>query len=192
MREGVLDDALTAANKLLGYKLIHETPAGRLSGYIVETEAYSMEDPASHSFRGHTPRTAPMFGAAGTIYVYFTYGMHYCFNIVTGPKGHGQAVLIRAIEPLEGIEIMQRNRARGLTLSKYQLTNGPAKAAQALGITAALSGTTIWDGPLRLEAGFEPEQIVQTTRVGITKAVDQPWRFYIQDNPYVSRPASKR
>ena len=102
--------AVEAAPLLLGYKLVHHSPDGNVSGIIVETEAYNMLDAASHSFKGETVRTKPMFDRAGTIYVYFTYGMHYCMNIVTGSVGQGEAVLIRALQPVEGIAIMQQKR----------------------------------------------------------------------------------
>ena len=180
----LLKGSVTAAKNLLGWKLVNETPLGRVSGYIVETEAYDQTDPASHSFRGRTLRTEPMFQKAGTIYVYFTYGMHFCVNIVTGPADHGQAVLIRALEPIEGIESMKRNRG---TTNEFQLTNGPAKLTQALGIDKSLNGTHIDTGPLFLEPGIKPSRTVQTTRIGINQAIDQPWRFYIRDNLFVSR-----
>jgi DNA-3-methyladenine glycosylase len=179
-----LSDALVAAQNLLGWKLIHDSPDGVTTGYIVETEAYTMEDPASHTYGGQTVRNAAMFEPAGTVYVYFTYGMHYCVNIVTGPKGHGQAVLLRALEPLEGIELMKQRRG----IDKVeQLTNGPAKLVQALGITKAHYGTHLDSGTLRLEPGFRPEEIVQATRIGIKKAIEQPWRFYIAGNKFVSK-----
>ncbi len=184
----LLADTLTAAEGLLGWKLTHESPEGVTSGYIVETEAYTMEDPASHAFGGPRLRNAAMFEAAGTIYVYFTYGMHYCVNIVTGPKGHGQAVLIRALEPVDGIDLMKQRRG---VASNEKLTNGPAKLVQALGITKNLYGKRINDGPLKSEPGFKPEAVVQTTRVGISKAVEQPWRFYVANNRFVSRLAKR-
>lgn len=164
--------------------LVREVEGQRLVGRIVETEAYSQEDAASHSCRGETPRTRVMFGPAGYAYVYFTYGMHYCFNIVTGVEGYGCAVLIRALEPWEGIAAMQRNRGR-----EDQLTNGPAKLCQALCIDRSLNGHNLAEPPLRLELGNQlpNENIVQTTRIGITKAIDMPWRFYIKDNPCVSK-----
>lgn len=179
-----LSDALTAAKSLLGYKLVHDSVEGRTVGYIVETEAYTMEDPASHTFGGPTKRNAAMFEKSGTIYVYFTYGMHFCVNIVTGGRSRGQAVLIRALEPVEGVELMQKRR--GLPdISK--LTNGPAKLVQAMGITREHYGSHLSKGPLLLEPGIKPAKIIQTTRVGIKKAIDKPWRFYIKDNPYVSK-----
>lgn len=179
-----LSDALSAAPALLGYKLVHDSLKGRTAGYIVETEAYTMDDPASHTFAGPTKRNSAMFEKAGTIYVYFTYGMHYCVNVVTGEPGHGQAVLIRALEPVEGIDLMMKRR--GLS-DVRQLTNGPAKLVQAMGIDKSNYGNHIKEGPIHLEPGIKPEEIVQTTRVGIKKAIDQPWRFYIAQNPYVSK-----
>lgn len=184
MRQPDLSDSLTGARSLLGWKLVHDAPGGMTSGYIVETESYDMHDPASHAYGGLRPRNAAMFEAAGTVYVYFTYGMHYCMNIVTGEKGHGQGVLIRALEPLEGIELMRQRR--GIT-DRQQLTNGPAKLTQAMGVGLEHGGKQLGTGALRLESGIAVHEIVQTTRVGISKAVDQPWRFYIAHNAYVSR-----
>ena len=178
-----LSDSITAAPALLGWKLVHDGPEGRVAGYIVETEAYRQEDPASHSFRGPGMRNAVMFGPAGHIYVYFTYGMHFCMNIVTGPKGRGQAVLLRALEPVEGVELMQRRR--GIEDIR-KLASGPARLTEALGIGREHNGLKLGSN-IRLEPGPKPENIVQTSRVGITKAIDQPWRFYIKDNPFVSR-----
>ena len=127
-----------------------------------------------------------MFGEAGHLYVYFTYGMHYCCNVVTGVPGRGSAVLIRAVEPLQGESVLQRRRS-GQT--GIQLTNGPAKLCQALGIDRHLNGHDLQHGELQLELAepLSQSEIVQTTRVGITKAIDRPWRFYIQNNPYVSK-----
>ncbi len=179
-----LTDALIGAQSLLGWKLVHDSVDGRTAGYIVETEAYSMEDPASHTFSGPSLRNAAMFKRAGTVYVYFTYGMHYCVNIVTGEEGHGQGVLIRAIEPVEGIDLMKRRREIDAV---ELLTNGPAKLTQAMGITKTLGGTHIDDKKIYLEPGIVPEKIVQTTRIGISRAIDHPWRFYVADNAFVSR-----
>lgn len=180
-----------AARRLLGSVITRELPGGgRLAGRIVETEAYDQTDAASHSYRGRTPRTDVMFGPAGRLYVYFTYGMHYCANIVTGREGHAAAVLIRAIEPLEGAEIMAANRGNAAR-SIHELTNGPAKFCQAFGIDTAMNGHDLLRPPVTLELGAAPlsdDEIVQTTRIGISQAKDVPWRFYIRGNPFVSKP----
>lgn len=168
--------AEVAAPRLLGCMLVREVGGRTLRGRIVETEAYSQDDVASHSYRGQTPRTKVMFGPAGHLYVYFTYGMHYCCNIVTGPDGHGSAVLIRALEPLDGLDEQAR-------------TDGPARLCKAFGIDKALNGHDLHREPLRLELAPPVAQtdIVQTTRIGISRGQDVPWRFYIRGNPYVSR-----
>ena len=175
--------APSGAKALLGWKLVHELPEGRISGYIVEVEAYTQDDPASHTFKGLTKRNAAMFEGVGTIYVYFTYGMHYCINIVCGVRGYGEGVLIRALEPVEGIELMIQRRG----MQKIsQLTNGPGKLTKALGIIGEQTGSLLGD-KIHLEAGFNPDGITQTSRVGISKAKDQPWRYYVTNNPYVSK-----
>lgn len=190
--------SVQAAPLLLGQILVRRTPAGLIKFKIVETEAYHQNDPASHSFKGVTPRTAPMFQAGGRLYVYFTYGMHYCLNIVTGRAGQGEGVLIRAGQPLEGIELMRANR--GVTDIK-NLANGPGKLAQALGIVdKTLSGKILNPPPQKLrragkyaDVWLQPgepvkaKDIVIGPRVGIRRAADAPMRFYIKDNPYVSR-----
>lgn len=179
-----------AAPLLLGCILERELDGKRLMARIVETEAYDQDDVASHSYRGKTPRTQVMFGPAGHLYVYFTYGMHYCCNIVTGPDGHGAAVLIRAVEPLEGQSAMSGLRG-GRT--GHGLTNGPAKFCQAFAIDKAMNGHDLSKPPLRLIVPEGPplhgsDRIVQTTRIGISRGHDVPWRFYVRGNPYVSRP----
>lgn len=179
-----LSSSISAARDLLGWKLTSESPEGVVSGYIVETEAYDMYDPASHAYGGLRKRNAAMYESAGTIYVYFTYGMHYCMNIVTGEKGHGQGVLLRALEPLEGLDLMRERRK---VQDKFQLTNGPAKLTQALGINLSHGGKKLGHGGLYLELGIEVIEVVQTTRVGISRAVNQPWRFYLANNSYVSK-----
>jgi DNA-3-methyladenine glycosylase len=185
----VLNNAASkVAPRLLGCILERSFQGKLLRVRIVETEAYDQTDAASHSYKWQTPRTEVMFGPSGHLYVYFTYGMHYCCNIVVGPPGQGSAVLIRAVEPLEGQGIMASNRhGRG----GIELSNGPAKLCQALGIDKALNGHDLHKQPLRLIiTGPTPAQdIVQTTRVGISKAKDVPWRFYIAHNPFVSTPA---
>ena len=180
-------DSLQVAKQLLGCVLVRQLDGQRLIGRIVETEAYHQTDPASHSYNGQTPRTDIMFGPAGFLYVYFTYGMHYCMNVVTGEKGEGSAVLIRALEPLEGVAVMQERRHG---VPDIQLTNGPAKLCQALGVDKAMNGHDLRHPPLELQIQppLKVQDIVQTTRIGISKAQDQPWRFYIAGNKYVSKP----
>lgn len=155
-------------------------------GRIVEVEAYhGTEDPASHAFRGSTLRTAPMFLAGGTVYVYLSYGLHTCVNLVTGPVGNGQAVLIRALEPTIGLEVMAQRRNQ---TDPRLLTRGPGRVGQALGITRNLSGSQL-GGMLELRpptTALDPAQIVRGPRVGITKAADNPWRFWLRDNRFVS------
>lgn len=171
--------------RLLGCILERDIEGRTLRGMIVETEAYDQSDIASHSYNGETPRTKVMFGPAGHLYVYFTYGMHYCCNVVTGEMGYGSGVLIRAVEPLEGIDIMQERRGK----SGIELTNGPAKVCQALGIGKAQNGTDLCDGEVRIvvSPALPNRSIVTTTRIGISKGQDVPWRFYIADNAWVSR-----
>lgn len=164
------------APRLLGCELVRELDSEVLRGRIVEVEAYDQYDMASHSYRGKTARNATMFGPAGHLYVYFTYGMHYCCNIVVGEEGHGAAVLIRAVEPLEGEAVMLRNRQyRG----GRELTNGPAKVCQAFMIDRQLDGHDLTRSPLQLieRPALGPEHIITTPRIGIRHAVDTPWRF---------------
>jgi DNA-3-methyladenine glycosylase len=178
--------AEVVAPQLLGRVLERTFENKTLSGIITEVEAYDQGDAASHSFKGRSARTEVMFSAPGYVYVYFTYGMHYCCNVVVGPKGTGAAVLIRALEPVAGVSQMT-DRRHGRAI--HELTNGPAKLCQALSINTELNGHYLADTPLRLVPGraINHHQIVQTTRIGISKAQELPWRFYIRDNPYVSR-----
>lgn len=174
------------APRLLGSYLVRDLDGVKLVGKIVETEAYDQTDAASHSYKGRTPRTEVMFGPAGHLYAYFTYGMHYCCNVVTGPAGHGSAVLIRAVEPLEGEEVMSANRHG---LSGIELTNGPAKLCQAFAIDKSFNGHDLRQIPLRLVLNSPPdaESIIQTTRVGITQAKTVLWRFYLKNTRFVSK-----
>ncbi len=183
---GLLGTAPEVAPRLLGCLLEREIDGFRLLVRIVETEAYDQSDLASHSYKGQTAKNQVMFGPSGHLYVYFTYGMHYCCNVVVGPKGHGSAVLIRAVEPIEGEDIMSANRHDRTGVA---LTNGPAKLCQALAINKLLNGHDLKNQPLRLIMGEKlPTNVTtQTTRIGISRAKDVPWRFYIRDNPYVSR-----
>lgn len=180
------NDAVAVAPKLLGCYLKREIGGQKILVKIVETEAYDQTDEASHSYRGNTPRTSVMFGSSGHLYVYFSYGMHYCMNVVTGLAGHGSAVLIRAVEPLTGLEIISQNRHG---LSGILATNGPAKTTQALEIDKSFNGHDLASSPLRLiiKPELPTQQIVQTTRIGISRAMTKPWRFYINDNPFVSK-----
>lgn len=178
--------AKEAAKRLLGCELVRELDGQTLRAKIIEVEAYDQTDPASHSFRGETPRTAPMFGPGGRAYVYFTYGMYHCMNIVVGEPGYGAAVLIRAIEPIEGEDVMELRRHK----TGIELTNGPGKLCIALGIDRSLSGHDLSTPPLQLvkHDPIPPVDIVTGTRIGISQAVDELRRFYIRSNPYVSKP----
>jgi DNA-3-methyladenine glycosylase len=178
-------DSVEAAPLLLGWIICRRLPEGVVKLKIVETEAYHQNDPASHSFSGLTKRTAPMFKQSGHIYVYFTYGMHYCLNLVTGPEGEGQAVLLRAGEPIEGMELMMKNR----NTSKNNISNGPGKLAQAIGIKdTSLSGEKLNKSSIWLEpVADEQPKYITSKRIGISKAVDQPWRFYLKNNKFVSK-----
>jgi DNA-3-methyladenine glycosylase len=184
------EPAYVVAPKLLGTVLERTIGDQLMRVRIVETEAYDETDAASHSYKGHTPRTKIMFGSYGFLYVYFTYGMHYCCNIVTGPVGQGAAVLLRAAEPLAGRDEMSCRRHG---LNGTAMTNGPAKLCQALAIDKGLNGHDLHREPLRLipQSPLPDSQIVQTTRIGLTRAVAVPWRFYIRGNPYVSKLASE-
>lgn len=179
------EPAPQVARRLLGSLLVRELNGHTAVVKIVETEAYEQTDLASHSYRGKTERTKVMFGPAGHLYVYFTYGMHYCCNVVTGPTGHGAAVLVRGVEPIDGMELLQHNRH----MKGASLTNGPAKLCQALAIDKQLNGHNLLKAPLQLvvEPALSDEDIVQTTRIGITQAIDEPWRFYLKNNQFVSK-----
>jgi len=181
------EHASVVAPQLLG-SVLHG-PNG--SGRIVETEAYGgVDDPASHAARGVTKRTEPMFGPAGVLYVYLIYGMYHCANIVTGPEGDGQAVLIRAIEPIEIAEAMRA--ARPKARRDVDIANGPGKLCQALGIDLAHDRSTLDDASsaVRLELREPPEQadLVQSTRIGLSVAQDTRWRWYLRGSAWVSKP----
>ncbi len=178
--------ASEVAPRLLGCVLERELDGRTVTVKIVETEAYDQTDVASHSYKGRTRRTEVMFGHYGHLYVYFTYGMHFCCNVVTGTEGHGAAVLIRAVEPIEGKELIQRHRGK----TGIDATNGPAKLCQALAIDKDLDGHDLRSEPLRLipRPALADGDIVQATRIGISRGKDVPWRFYIKDNPFVSKP----
>lgn len=180
------ESSLDVAPRLLGCELHRQIGDQILKVKIVETEAYDQSDVASHSYNGKTNRTEVMFGPSGYLYVYFTYGMHYCCNIVTEPNGHGAAVLLRAAEVINGEEIMSENR-HGLT--GVSLTNGPAKLCQALSIDKRLNGHNLHEQPLKLVArpSLIQDQIGISTRIGLSKAQDLPWRFFVEESPFVSK-----
>jgi DNA-3-methyladenine glycosylase len=199
-RSFYLRPTLQVAKDLLGMVMVRRWHTGALAGRIVETEGYLGEkDPASHAYRGMTTRNEVMFGIGGHLYVYFTYGMHFCCNVVTEEEGIGHAVLIRALEPLEGMRVMAKNRnlfgpgkqdslASRSTL--LQLCSGPGKLCQALGIArnengVDLCGSTIWIAE-DLTRKARPA-IAASTRVGISGGASHEWRFYIKDNQFVSR-----
>lgn len=177
---------LEVAKALLGCYLISKSNEGEAIGKIVETEAYLKNDPASHSFTGKTERNKAMFGPPGRAYVYFTYGMYHCFNVVTETEGVGEAVLIRALEPIKGLEIMKKRRKTGKVTN---LCSGPAKLVQALGINKEHNHIDLTNSNLRLCLGekINPKEVFQTTRIGISKGADLPYRFMIKNNPFVSR-----
>lgn len=178
-------DTVEVARKLLGNILVHETPDGVTAGKIVETEAYIQGDPACHASRGMTPRNRVMFGAPGHAYVYFIYGMYYCFNVVTAPVGIGEAVLLRALEPLQGINLMQSRRERERL---GDLCGGPAKLVQAMGISREHNGADLTCSQLFVCRGEAvPGRIVATTRIGIKLGVEMPLRFYLEGSPFISR-----
>jgi DNA-3-methyladenine glycosylase len=189
-RSFYLDDTLIVAERLLGKLVARRLPSGEvLTGVIVETEAYRVGDPASHSYRGKTARNATMFGPPGHAYVYFSYGMHDMLNVVTAEEGVGEAVLVRAIEPVEGIETMRANR--GGIENNYALTSGPGKLTRALGITRAeCDGLDLTEqqGGLWIADGDDQRiEVVTTTRIGITKGAEMPWRYYVAGNRWVSK-----
>lgn len=175
---------LSVARGLLGHVLVHRGPDGTRAGVIVETEAYRENDPASHAFRGKTPRNAAMFGPPGTAYVYFIYGMHFCFNVVSGEEGCGEAVLIRALEPVAGIPLMQAARK---TANIKLLCSGPARLCQALGITGAFNGASLTGDQIYLRRGLRKQAVVVAPRIGITAGRELPYRFYLAGNAFVSR-----
>lgn len=181
----LLTDAVSAAKRLLGSLLICTVGGADVRMKIVETEAYDETDSASHSYKGRTGRTDVMFGPAGYLYVYFTYGMHYCCNIVVSEEGSGAAVLIRAVEPLDYVELLSTRRGGK---SGIELTNGPAKLCQALGITTSMNGHDLRLSPLKLRMlpPVSSDDVESTTRIGISLGKERRWRFYIKDNPYVS------
>jgi DNA-3-methyladenine glycosylase len=187
--------SVEVARDLLGKTFWRRTEAGLTAGIIVETEAYDgANDPASHAWRRQTQRNAIMFGPPGYAYVYFTYGMHYCINAVTGPVGQASAVLLRAIQPIVGLDIMRERR--GDHIPDRDLARGPGRLCQALGITTVDDGTDLAGDALWISetATDMPDLLIAATpRIGITRAAERPWRFVVCDSQYVSgRPLRSR
>ncbi len=179
------DPVDVVAKKLLGCEFERVIHGEAVRVRIVETESYDQDDEASHAFGGKRKRNATMFKEAGHLYVYFTYGMHYCCNVVTGHSGYGSGVLIRAVEPVIGKELVEKRRG----VTGVNATNGPAKTCKALGIDLGMNGHDLHQSPMKLFAGTLRlgEAVAVSRRVGISKARDAKRRFYIKDNQYVSR-----
>ena len=182
-------DTLTVAADLIGKVLVHRTASGVTAGAIVETEAYIGEsDPACHAAPGPTKRNEPLYGPPGVAYVYLNYGMHYLVNAVTEGKGSPAAVLIRALEPLEGIDVMQKRRGTaGASLDRPSLCRGPGNLTKALGISLAQNRLSLTEPPLSIEDwGVTAGKIAWGPRIGIRVGTDRPWRCYVQGHACVS------
>ena len=180
-------DTVKVAPDLIGKHLVRVSVNGEMVAKIVEVEAYrGRDDPASHAFRGLTPRNAPMFGDPGHAYIYFTYGNHYCLNITTQKAGSPGAVLLRAVEPIEGIRLMKHFRPN---VGDTELTSGPGKLTKALAIDKTLNEQDMTkEGPLFVtDPGRSESEIYQSTRIGISDGQEKRWRFYVNGNPYVSK-----
>jgi DNA-3-methyladenine glycosylase len=185
-------DTELVSRDLLGAILVSESAEGVTAGRIVETEAYLGEhDPACHAAAGRTARTECLYGPPGTAYVYFIYGAHWCFNAVTRAEGLPSAVLVRALEPIEGIELMRERRHH--PRAGRDLTNGPGKLCAALGITGTLNGVSLDEPPLMICRGTRvaDADVAITARIGLTRAAEWPLRWIVTNNPYVSRTPSR-
>jgi DNA-3-methyladenine glycosylase len=180
--------SLHVAPDLLSMRLVHDTPAGRIAGQIVEVEAYlGPEDRAAHSSHGRTPRNAVMFGPPGHLYVYLIYGIHLCMNVVCGPGPKPEAVLIRAVRIDEGVELAQRKRG---DVPLRRLAAGPGNVGRAFGIDRSLNGADLLTGPIRLAFGSAPPGMARRPRVGVDYAGDwaeRPLRYLVADDPHISR-----
>ena len=185
-------DTLVVARALVGQILVSDVGGRRTAGRIVETEAYlGPHDPACHAWGGRrTPRLEALYGPPGTAYIYFTYGMHWCLNAVTEARDYPAAVLIRALEPLEGLSLMRRRRGG---VADRVLCAGPARLCQALGVTGRLDGTGLQRGGLRIvDNKARRDRILVTPRIGVSRAADWPLRFCVAGSPWLSRPTAAR
>ena len=192
-------DTCSLAKKLLGCELVHEHEDGLTAGIIVETEAYLRDDPACHAFNRRTVRTEPMYGPPGHAYIYLIYGMYQCFNVVSNAENIGEAVLIRALQPTQGIDIMQIRRKlikgkSGFTIKEKdlalkELCRGPGKLVKAMGIERdEHNNTPLWTNPLYITAPTLGDfETVTTTRIGINAGADLPYRYYVKNNIFVSK-----
>jgi len=191
-RSFYLDPPDVVARRLLGKLITRRLDGQSLTGRIVEIEAYlGLDDPAAHSYSGKTPRNAVLFGPPGFAYVYFIYGMHYCLNFSCQPEGHGAGVLVRALEPVAGLDTMARLRKLPSSANPRLLTSGPGRLCQALDITrAAHNGLDVTSRTSILQVlddGYEPDLIRSTPRIGISKAIEHPLRFVIEGNAFLSK-----
>jgi DNA-3-methyladenine glycosylase len=171
---------LQLAPQLIGWTLLVDG----VGGVIVETEAYDADDPASHSFRGPKPRNRAMFGPPGHAYVYLSYGLHWCLNFVCREPGHGAAVLIRALQPTQGLDVMRERRG---TQAPRLLAAGPGRVGQALGVDRSFDGLPLDRAPFELRAPAAPVAVASGPRIGISQAADRPWRFGLAGSPFLSR-----
>ncbi len=185
-REFYEEDTLALARLLLGKVLVHDSPQGLTAGMIVETEAYRQGDPACHASRGMTQRNAMMFGPPGNAYVYLIYGIYCCFNVVGGKEGVGEAVLIRALEPLVGMDLLRKRRAKARKIT--DLMSGPGKLCAAMAISREHNGLSLLEKPLFIAAGnaVAENAVACAPRIGISQALDKEWRFYLKGNANVS------
>jgi DNA-3-methyladenine glycosylase len=184
---------VTVARGLLGRLLVSEVRGTRTVGRIVEVEAYlGRTDPASHAFAGRRhPQNEGIYGPAGSWYVYRSYGVHWCANLVAGARGEGAAVLLRALEPIEGMELMRRRRGLG---GRRLLCSGPGRLTEALAITRSLDRAVMPESPVYVQQvpDLDPAEVVASVRIGITRAADWPLRFTIRGSPWLSRPAGRK
>jgi DNA-3-methyladenine glycosylase len=174
-------DVREVARALVGWTFL----VGGVGGVIVETEAYRFDDPASHAFGGRTPRNATMFGPSGHLYVYRSYGIHWCANVVCGAEGFASAVLLRALQPTHRVDEMRARRGLDDT---HLLAAGPGRLTQALGLTGENDGDDLAAPPYELMKPVQPVDVVASTRIGITRAIERPWRYTLAGSTFVSRP----